>query len=131
MAVYFSDLQDFGQGVSIKNILIKWQMFFESKYTVDQIIFALYKHCEQSDIMPRVSHINKVLSPKPPKVTEAQYIAAQDYQKRNNYPMMSDAAETIELYRAQQKTAQSQYEINNEEIQMIVKNSIKKISEKT
>ena len=98
MTVYFSDLNTYGQTINLGMIFKKYKMFFEDKYSIDQIIFAMHRHCEQSPDFPKVCHIEAILNPKPPRVTEAQYVQAQRWQERNGFPMVSDAQMTIERY---------------------------------
>lgn len=102
MAVYFSDLDDYGKGVDLNAILEKYKLYLQGKFTVEQVIYSLHVHCERKRIIPKVPDLLDILDPVKPKITQSEYISALDYQKRNNYPIYSAEAILIREYTAQQ-----------------------------
>lgn len=127
MAVFFSDLKDYGQEVDLDIILSKYRIYFEKEFSTDHIVYAIQKHCERSREIPRVCDIMDVLKPQPPQISVAEYQAAQDWQKRNNFPMYSDAKSTIEAFEKQQGEKREDHRITNERILEIAQSSIKMI----
>ena len=95
----------YGKTLDMKAILRGWQALLSDKYTVEQVIYALGVYCLERDDFPSPANINKILNPDKPKITNSQYVAAQDYQKRNNYPQFSQQRDLIKEYEAQESDA--------------------------
>jgi hypothetical protein len=128
MTVYFSDLKDYGQDVDLDIILTKYRIYFEQEFSTEQVIYAIHRHCERSIEIPRIGNLMDILKPQTPVITEAQFIEAQRWQERNSFPMISDAKETIELYKAQNAKKRQDHKIQSDEIKAIASNAIKKIT---
>lgn len=66
-----------------------------------------------------------------PRITEAQFIAAQKWQERNGWPMFSDAQDTIDEYHAQNAEDHSRHKnavIENERIAGVVGQATKALT---
>lgn len=118
----------YGQQRDPKVLLKGWELKLAKRFTVEQILYAVDKYTDSNDDFPTVSDVINILEPQEPQVTEAQFVEAQKCQERNNWPMMSDAQDTIDRYRRQQEEKREKFEIESEEIKQIVNNSVKKIS---
>jgi len=60
-------------------------MKLEHRYSVDRVIFALNEYTDRKNDIPSPADIINHIDPEPPRITEAQYIAAQKFQERNGY----------------------------------------------
>ena len=128
MTVYFCDLDTFGKKIDVEILLEKYRIYLESKYTVEQVIYAIHKHCEREGNVPKVGDINAILNPEKPKITQAEYIAAKEWQKRNNrYDEWTDAYDTIKAYEDQEKTERDNFLIQCEELKQVAGNAVKRI----
>lgn len=105
MAVYFSDLDDFGKGVDINAILQKYRLYFEKKFTVNQILNAIHAHCERKTTIPKVADINAILNPEKPKITQAEFIHAREQHAAEKYPAHGYYGGIIKDYEAQEADA--------------------------
>lgn len=103
MAIYFSDLKDYGRGVDLEVILQKYKIYFEKDFSVEQVIAAIHRHCERSTEIPIVADLMAILAPEEKKITQAEYVNAQKAQERNNFPMYSAEAVLIRDYEKQQE----------------------------
>lgn len=77
-------------------------MYFEGKFTVNQIINALHIHCERNSVIPKVSHINDILNPAKPKITQSEFIHAKEQWKLEGYPSYSYYAGIVKDYEKQE-----------------------------
>lgn len=117
----------YGQNKDVKAVLRFWERKLSPEYTIDQVAFAFDKFTDDNSGFPTVSDIKKILKPKAPQVTEAQFVEAQKWQEKNNWPMFSDAQMVIDRYRLQNKEKQEEHEIENSKISQILNKSVKKI----
>ncbi len=126
--VYFSDLDDYGKGVDMKVILKKYALFFEGKYTVDQIIRAIHTHCLQSNVIPKVSHLEQILNPETPRISSTEFIHAKDQWAKEGYPEFSYYAGIVKQYEKENSEERTKARpIEDSEVLAIVQNSIKRI----
>jgi hypothetical protein len=95
----------YGKVMDMKLVLKGWEALLADKYTVNQVIFALKEYALKKDDFPSPANINLILNPKKPKITQAEYIAAQKYQERNNYPQFSQQRDIIKEYEKQEGSA--------------------------
>ena len=77
--------------------------------------------------MPEPSDLKRIIKPESPRITEAEYIAALDYQKRNNWPAFSDAQMMIDRYREQQNEAREAAPKYDKKLLEIAAGSVKRI----
>lgn len=127
MTVYFSDLDDFGKGVDIDIIMQKYRLYFENQFPVEAIIHAIHVHCENSPVIPKVSHLKEILSPTPPRITEAQYVQACKEYERNGFNQFTDAYDLKKAYEAQEVAKRENHEIKCDKIKEIAGSAIKRI----
>lgn len=100
-----------------------------SDFTADQVCYAMKKHLLTNDDFPKPCHIVEILQPKEKLITEAEYVQACKWQERNGFPVFSDALDIIEAYRKQNNETRKQQRIENEKVQAMVSNSVKRISQ--
>lgn len=130
--VYFSDLDDFGKGVDIKLILQKYALFFEGGYSVDQIIQALHTHCLKSTVIPKVSHLEAILSPEPVRISQTEFIHAKDQWAKEGYPKYSYYAGIVRDYERENHEERAKDKpIEDNRVLNIINSSIKRINQKT
>lgn len=100
----------YGRELDMKIVMSGWEMLLADKYTADQICYALKEYALKNNDFPTPAGIIEILNPPIPEITRAEYIAALDWQKRNGYPMFSDALDTIEKYKKQEENKRKSYE---------------------
>lgn len=106
LSVIINGQKAYGKEYSISDTYAYFKMKLEHRYSVDHIIFALNEYTDRKNDIPSPADIINILDPEPPRISEAQYIAAQKWQERNGYPIFSDAKDTIQLYEKQEADAQ-------------------------
>lgn len=80
-----------------------FEMKLASRYSVSDVLRALDVYTDRKSDIPAPADIIQILSPEPAKVSQAAFIEAQDWQKRNNnWSPYTDAAEIIAKYRNEQ-----------------------------
>jgi erythromycin esterase-like protein len=126
---YLEMQESFGHKRDPKLLMQGWERKFAGRYSVEQLVFAMDTHTDQHTTFPTPAHINQILNPKAPKVTQAEYIAAQEWQKRNNsFDKFTDQYETIKAFEKQGAEEKEQFKIQNKQLQNLAQNSLKRIS---
>lgn len=115
-----------------KLLMQGWEIKFAGRYAVEQILYALDQYTDKHSDFPAPADLIAILEPEEPKITEAQYIEAQKWQKRNNnYSKYTDAAETIAAYRDQNTAKRDAYRIGCDKVRQIALASVKRINQIT
>ena len=127
MTVYFSDLTDYNQGIDMDMILNKYKIYFEGKFSIDHVIYAIHEHCKRSKEVPRVSDLNAILDPEPPKTTVGEYLQAKKEYERNGFNQHSSEYQVIKDYEAQKEAEKEKFNITNQRILEIAQGAIKRI----
>jgi hypothetical protein len=118
----------YGRNLNPELIMSAWEAVLSPYYNAEQICYALIKYAKEvGDDFPSPKNIDQILNPKPPRITEAQYIEAQKWQERNGYPMFSEAKDTIDAYLKQQQEEQEKFKTENEHLLKLAGSSVKKI----
>lgn len=120
--------KQYGRKMDPKLVMQGWEIKFAGRFTIEQILYALDRYTDQSSDFPAPADIVNILEPKEPEITTAQYVAAQDWQKRNGYPMFSDAKETIDRYEAQQGKKAENFNVQCDEIKKMASAYVKRIN---
>lgn len=76
--------------------------FFTRGLPFDKLCVAFVAHVELKQELPTPADINMAVNPPKPEISLGEYLQACDYQKRNNFPLYSDAYEIKKAYEAQQ-----------------------------
>lgn len=118
----------YGRTLDVKLVMSGWEMVLSDKYNADQVCYALREYALTKEDFPTPASINNILNPPKPEISQAEYIAAKDWQKRNGYPMFSDALDTIQAYEKQEQGKREDYKSKNEEINAIAKQTARKLS---
>lgn len=71
--------------------------------SITQIMEAFRKWMKGSKDFPAPADIRAIIFPAKPEISLGEYLQACDYQKRNNFPLYSDAYEIKQQYEAQQR----------------------------
>lgn len=121
--VFFAEMQKtYGKTVNLPAVIAGFKFAFEGKYTPEQVQYALKVHLQNSQEFPTPAHITAILNPPKPRVSYAEYIAALEWQKRNqDWSQFSSAADTIRDYRLASQNDQHAYDRQQEEIALIAK----------
>lgn len=74
-----------------------------SRYSVAEVLRGLDIYTDRKSDIPSPADIIQILSPEPEKISQAAFIEAQEWQKRNNnWSPYTDAADIIAKYRNDQ-----------------------------
>lgn len=120
----------YGRTLDIKLVMSGWEMILASKYNADQICYALKEYALTKEDFPTPASINNILNPPKPEITQAEYVAAKDWQKRNDYPIFSEALDVIKAYEEQEKSKRVNFKSNNEKLNAIAKQTAEMLSAK-
>ena len=107
-----------------------WEWKLSSRFTADQVIFALDKYTDDNYDFPTPAGLIEILQPQEPRITESQYISAQKAQERNNWPMLSEEQTIIDKYREQMREDHRDHSIKCERIQLLAESNVKRLVEK-
>lgn len=120
--------KQYGRQLDAKLVMQGWEIKFAGRFTISQLLYAIDKYTDKNDDFPSPANLIAILEPEEPQVTTAEYIAAQDWQKRNNYPMFSDAKSTIERYEQQQKDKREAVKCTREDVLQLAASSVKRLN---
>ena len=131
--VFFAEMQKtYGKTVHLAAVIAGFKFAFEGKYTPEQVQYALKIHLQNTQEFPTPAHITAILNPPKPRVSYAEYIAALDWQKRNqDWSQFSSAADTIRNYKLDAKNDEHAYERQKEEIALIARTSPRLLEDNT
>lgn len=112
-----------------KLVMQGWEFKLAGRFTIDQILFALDQYTDKNSDFPAPADLICILEPEKPKITESQFIEAQNWQKRNkDWSSYSQAALTISDYRKQCEEKKVNYETSCERIKQIASGCVKRIT---
>jgi hypothetical protein len=113
----------YGKEIDAKATLKAWEYVMAGEYTADQVCAAIHTHIKQSSAFPTPADLIKIINPPARKITQAEYIAALEYQKNNGYPNFSYEKYLIDDYvrQSQGEPKHEQGAISNELKQRLTK----------
>ena len=117
MAIICDGQKAYGKNVELQPLFAYFKLKLESRFSVDQVIYALNKYTDSKNDIPAPADIINILNPPKPRISEAQFVEAQKWQEKNGWPMFSDAQETIDLYRQQEKDARDSHKTEVQRIE--------------
>lgn len=119
----------YGREMDAKLVMRGWELKFAGRYSVEQILYALDLYSDKHDDFPSPANIVSILEPEEPRVTEAQFIEAQAWQKRNkNWDQYTQAAETIRDYRRQNEERKEDFRISCNKVNTLAIECAKKMN---
>lgn len=127
LAFAYKAQNTYKEPLDLKDRVYGWKFILEDEFTVEQVLYGLKKFLKRKTVMPVPADIYNILNPDEPRVTEAQFVAAQKWQERNGYPVFSDALDVIDKYNKQENSKRDNFKIRSDQIKQIVSNNIKKI----
>ena len=130
LTVIIGNAKTYGKEYSINDTFAYYQFKLEKRFTAAQVLYAIEKYTDLKNDVPAAADIIAILEPAPPRITQAEFIAAQKGQERNGYPQFSSDAYLIRDYQTQQTEQRSAFKIENDKIKALVNNSVKKIDSK-
>ena len=102
--------KQYGKKMDAKIVMRGWEIKLANRYSIQDILYALDEYTDRHDDFPTPANIIEILEPPEPRITEAQFIAAQKWQERNNnWGQYTDAAETIADYHRQNENDKNKY----------------------
>lgn len=120
----------YGRQMNAKLVMQGWEIKFAGRFSIEQILYALDKYTDKHDDFPSPANLIEILEPEEPRVTEAQFIAAQKWQERNNdWSQYTEAAETISRYRRQNEEKREVFQITCEKVKQLAASSVKRINQ--
>ena len=128
LAIIAAGQKAYGKEVSIPDLYGYFELKFQGRHSVEQLIYALSVYTDRKNDIPAPADILAILNPQEPRVTEAQFVEAQKWQERNNWPMISDAQLTIDRYRKQNKEERENFKCENAKLLEMAANSVKRIT---
>ena len=128
LTITYKGQNTYKEPLEIQDRLDFWKFVLESKYTVKQVLHGLKIFLERDKNMPVPADINNILDPPPVLISDAEYVAAQKWQERNNFPMMSDAKDTIEDYLAQGQESRDAHHRTSQEVNEIGSSQLGRIT---
>lgn len=119
----------YGKEINAKLLMQAWENKFSKRFTVDQILYALDAYTDRHDDFPTPANLITILQPAEPQITQSQFIAAQDWQKRNkDYSAYTPEAILIADYRKQNDEKKEVFQIGCEKVKALAGNTLKRIS---
>ena len=103
LSVILNNQKSFGKEVSINDTFEFFKMKLDGKYTANQVLGAIDRYTDQNADIPTPADIIAILSPPKRKITQAEYIAALEWQKNNGYPSYSYEKYLIDDYMGQDR----------------------------
>lgn len=103
LSVILNNQKAFGKEQSIDDTFSFFKMKLDGKYTADQVLGAIDKYTDSNADIPTPADIINILNPPKRKITQAEYIAALEWQKNNGYPNFSYEKYLIDDYLAQDR----------------------------
>lgn len=103
LSVILNNQKAFGKEQSIDDTFSFFKMKLDGKYTADQVLGAVDKYTDSNADIPTPADIINILNPPKRKITQAEYIAALEWQKNNGYPNFSYEKYLIDDYLAQDR----------------------------
>lgn len=104
LAKFFSvigEMQKFyGQKRDFIAVIEGWAILLQHKYTVKQVISAAAQYMSEQDDFPSPANVCRIINPPRPKVTYAQYKAAQEWMDRNREMYGLQATAQAQIVRA-------------------------------
>lgn len=117
----------YGRTLDVKLVMSGWEMVLADKYNADQVCYALKEYALGKEDFPTPASINNILNPAKPKITQAEYVAAREWQKTNNrYDKFTDAYDIIKGFEKQESQEREDYTVNQSMFD-VARNSIKRI----
>lgn len=127
LSILINGQKTYGRDYSVSDTFAYYELKLQSRYSAEQILYAVDKYTDTKNDIPAPSDIINILNPEAPKITEAQYVNACKEQERNGFPAFSAESVIIENYGKQNSDEQAEFKIQNEEIAGMVKRSINKM----
>ena len=127
LAIIINGQKTYGKDYSIIDTFAYFQFKLESKYSVEQVIYALDSYTDTKNDIPNPADIISILSPVKPRIRESEYIQACKTQERNGFPMYSYESVLIKEYKEQTSQDQEDFYIEDEKVKKLAIDSIKRI----
>jgi hypothetical protein len=100
----------YGKEVILADVYAYFEMKLQGRHSVSQVIYAIGKYTDSKNDIPAPSDVLNILNPKPPEITQTEYLSAKKWQEQNGYPLFSDALDTIEAFEKQERLKRESYQ---------------------
>jgi len=121
--------KQYGRIMDPRLVMQGWEIKFAGRYAIEQLLYALNKYTDKRSDFPAPADLIAILEPEEPKVTVAEYVAAQKWQENNGYPRYSNAYDTVKRYEAQQREARQTVESIRKDVLQLAAASVKRINQ--
>lgn len=107
LGIVLSQPREYQVKIDFKKVIAWWTLKLESRYTVEEIIAAIDFFTDSQENSSKVMQpcdVIAILEEMPRKITQTEYLAALDWQKREgNFSEFTDQAYAIKAYKNQVK----------------------------
>jgi len=114
----------YGQKYDPKVTMQAWEYKLAGRFSIEQIIYALDKYTDKHEDFPTPKNIIEILNPEAPRISEAEFVAAQKWQERNAFPVFSDAKDVIDKYNEQEHKKRGDFNIECKKLKELVRKSL-------
>lgn len=122
------EARHYGKPPSLEAKYRRFRKYFEGRYSVDDLIYALRSHMLQKGECPVVADIEKILNPPPRQISHAEYIRCLDEYKKTRFDNWSPSAMIVHEYERQQREGDEKPEPPADDLKQIgVKTDLKRI----
>jgi hypothetical protein len=114
--------------LEIKDRIIFWRFVLEKTHPMSHVLYAIKQFVLRNTNMPVPADINNILDPVRPEITQTEFIYAQKQWALENYSPFSKHCDIVKAYEQQTAKKHEGKKFENEEINKIVQQSIKRIT---
>ena len=127
LSITINGQKAYGKEYSVTDTFAYYELKLQSKFSAEQVLYALDKYTDIHNDIPAPSDIINILSPEEPKVTQIEYLDAIKKHELNGFKAFSPESMVIEQYKKENYEATESYEIECDKIKEICSNSVKRI----
>ncbi len=115
----YKNSDNYGQQLEIKERVNAFRFVLEEEYEIEEVLRAIKIHMKRSSEMVKPVHINLILSPAKPEITQTEFIHAQNQWAIERYKTFCPHKQVIDAYRQQEE------EVREEHAQITGKRALK------
>lgn len=94
----------YGKEINMRETLQAWEYLLADKYPAENVIAAMKAYMQQSNDIPTPADLIKIMTPEKPKITQAEFIYAQEQHRLEGYPAHGYYGGIVRDYERQQGT---------------------------
>lgn len=105
----YKNSDTYGQPLELQSRVDAFKFCLEGEYDVEDILGAIKQHMKKSSEMVKPSHVNLILSPVKPEITQTEFIHAQKQWERDGFKAFCPHKEVIDAYRKQEEDVREEH----------------------